>query len=245
MSFTFSVEDLYFWAPGIETADDRESWAAGRREIERSTVSPPLEHMSKVSKRRLSQLSKMVLEAGHHLLADREVGHILLCSAYGEICRQYKITRGLLDDGEIRPADFSLSVFNTPLSLLSIEEKAKGSVNVLLAGEKTAAAGLQSMTAHGVCCPEERQLILFADELLPEEYETLAVTPSVPYAFGFIINPDNTKNTSDRIEFSLEKTEGSAGETMPLDLLRWLMKRESLPLKIPAGTSQEIILQRI
>ena len=244
MSFTFSVEDLSFWAPGIETTDDRESWAAGRKKIERSTVSPPLEHMSKVSKRRLSQLSRMVLEAGHHLLADREVGHILLCSAYGEICRQYKITRGLLENGEIRPADFSLSVFNTPLSLLSIEEKAKGSVNVLLAGEKTLAAGLQSMTSHGVCCPDERQLILFADELLPEEYETLAESPSVPYAFGFIINPDNRGESSDPIEFSLKKAEASGEVTMPLDLLRWLLKRETRPLRIPAGTSQEIILQR-
>jgi hypothetical protein len=90
---SFTIAGLYAWAPGVEDMDKWRSWAEGRLSIEDSREVPQLDHMSKVSKRRLSQLSKMVLHVGHELLKTQPVDHMILCSNYGEICQQYKITQ--------------------------------------------------------------------------------------------------------------------------------------------------------
>ncbi|MDC7219026.1 MAG: beta-ketoacyl synthase chain length factor [Spirochaetales bacterium] len=236
------LEDHCAWAPSLETEEQWEQWASGSCEIECSTVVPPLEHMSKISKRRLSQLTKMVLQTGHDLIVKNRPDHVIFCSNYGEIRQQYKITRGLLDSGEIRPANFSHSVFNTPLSLLTIEEKVRESVNVLLAGDRCLSMGLQAALAHGACHPKDRQLLIFADELLPEDYSGLLGKTPPPYAFALMLGPEGTgKAVLDMKEGALERGDRS---THPLDFYSWLIKNEEERFTVEAKGSIPYVLNR-
>jgi hypothetical protein len=238
------LEEHCAWAPGVETVEEWEQWAAGKGEIEASTAVPSLDHMSKISKRRLSQLTKMVLQVGHELILKHRPDHVIFCSNYGEIRKQYKITQGLLEDGEIRPANFSHSVFNTPLSLLTIEEKVKESVNVLLAGDRGLSMGLQAAVAQGVYAPGERQLVIFSDELLPEDYSGLLGKTPLPYAFALLFGPENSLGVNVTLNLDEKGSNESGSSTSPLDFYRWLILNKKTPLLIEAGRSVDYQLYR-
>ncbi|MDC7127296.1 MAG: beta-ketoacyl synthase chain length factor [Spirochaetales bacterium] len=239
--FKFLLLQWDAWAPGVEDKDSWTKWANDEIEIEQSLATPPLEHMAKIKKRRLSQLTKMVLEVGHKLLENNDVDHIILCSRYGEIRMQYKITKGLLDDGEVKPSNFSLSVFNTPLSLLSIEEGKHGSVNILFAGDRIVSMGMQSMYAHAFCNPEDKILMIFADELLPEHYAPLTQAESSPGAFGFVVTPQVEELSVPQFDFSQNTNSSISDDVLPLDLLKWIINNENSTGSKCLKTSQIVL----
>ncbi len=214
--------DRAAWAPGLETPDAVAAWARGEAEIKKTTDAPRLEFLPPLARRRLSQLSRMVLEVGHRLAGDGRPRPCVFATRYGEINRQYAITGGLLDAGEVGPAVFSLSVFNTPVYLLSIAEHNTGAGSALCAGPHGLAAAF--LDALGFLRPGSRDescLMLFADEALPPDYLSLFDAPIEPYAFGLALS---SRPRPSAVPLSLVMTEadGEAEPVHPLALLRWL-----------------------
>ena len=84
---------------------------------------PKLNFVPMLFRRRLSDITKMVVQTVHDVSEGLSHTHVTFASEFGEIQRQYKISEGILSSGEVSPAQFSLSVFNIPASASSIVEQ--------------------------------------------------------------------------------------------------------------------------
>jgi len=210
------------WAPGLESCEEWVVWAKGDGPAIDREGSPSLDHLPSVAKRRLSQLSRMVLEVGHRVLEEAGPIPIIFCSRFGEIGQQQKITKKMIETGEVLPAAFSFSVFNTPVSLLSIHEQIRNAASVNLSEKYCLINGLVSLisklqTDDGPC------LIIFADESLPSEYETLTDGETRPFAMALIAESSESPEKGG-LEYRLLSSppEGCTADH-PLDFLRWFL----------------------
>ena len=122
------MAELYFskpecWAPGLEDNDSLwQQWSAGKIQIQNSCDVPKLEFTTPVFRRRLSQISKMTIQVVHALTEKIECKNLkqVFVSTRGEINRELQINSQLINDKEILPAAFSLSVFNAPVALATL-----------------------------------------------------------------------------------------------------------------------------
>ncbi len=77
---------------------------------------PDVKFVPMLTRRRLSQLSKMVVYVNAAISKDQSPCKVTFASQYGEISQQLKISQALLDTGNVSPAHFSLSVFNASIA---------------------------------------------------------------------------------------------------------------------------------
>lgn len=214
------------WAPGLESPADWEEWAAGRRAIERSEALPDLPFLPSLFKRRLGQLDRMTLLAGHEALAGSAPRRVVLATRRGEIGQQYRIGSALAESGEVSPSAFSLSVFNAPVSLLSIAERNAGAACAVHAGEASFAAGLCCCIGMLAADPEP-VLLVAADEPIPEAYEAIEEDRDPGYALALLLGPAGRGGTP----LFAEAAEGAGydretsrpPEPEALAFLRWIL----------------------
>ena len=218
------------WAPGLHSKQDWLAWASGTMQLNATDEVPELKHLAPVSRRRLSQLSKMVLEVGHQLLDGEKELFTIFCSHHGEIRQQHAITSGVIQSGEVSPSSFSFSVFNTPVSLLSIHERIHEPAMVLLAGKNGLITGLIALLSQLNSQPDQDVLILFADERLPEDYQSLYADNNDPYAFGCVIGrAGQDEGLRVTYSFSSDITNANTQGIHPLEFLKWLISNTLNP----------------
>lgn len=179
------------WAPGLEPDANWNSWFESVTNLENPGAVPPLAHVDSMFKRRLSQLTKMTIQAGHDALAGQPPMKITFSSVYGEIRQQFKITERMISDGEVSPAHFSLSVFNTPVAALSITEKNDAGYAACYPGPDAFAEGLRDAASGIIAGLEDRRLFICADEQIPELYTEISDMPSVPHAVALVLSRSN------------------------------------------------------
>ncbi|MCL2765168.1 MAG: beta-ketoacyl synthase chain length factor [Treponema sp.] len=211
------------WAPGLENANEWEEWALGKREINICSESPALSFTEPMFRRRLSQISKMTIQVVHDLLPVAEETKMLFLSFRGELTHQYKINKTFIEDNDIMPAGFSLSVFNAPAALASMAFSLKGGYTAIYPGGNSFGAGLSLAEAAFLSrgetrgCGESEELIfVYADEVIPHEYKDIFPGTHLPLAFGFVLacKPDSLS-----IPFSALKE----GINNPVDFLKRLI----------------------
>lgn len=156
------------WSPGLQTPADWNEWALGGRDLVSSGDVPPLEHVDSMFKRRFSQLTRMTIQVGHEALEGRSPMRIAFASVYGEIGQQFKITSRLIEENEVSPANFSLSVFNTPVAALTISEKNTEGYVACYPGTGAFRLGFLESAAAVLSGSERERLFIVADEKLPE-----------------------------------------------------------------------------
>lgn len=152
---------------------------------------PKLEFVPMLFRRRLSALTKMVVKTVHAVSEGLPPSPITFASEFGEICRQYKISGGILDSGEVSPANFSLSVFNTPASAASIVERDMTGYRAVFSGKKSFENGLKEAAAAIVSGRASERIFVFADERLPKEYSSIAVYPNPVCALAIRLSNDS------------------------------------------------------
>jgi hypothetical protein len=194
------------WAPGIENAAEWAEWAEGKREMRCSSESPKIEFTDSMFRRRLSQISKMTIQVVHDLLPVKEETKMLFLSFRGELSRQFKVNKMQIVDGEFLPAGFSYSVFNAPIALASMALGLKGGYTAIYPTNNSISAGLlaaaamlnteqseSSAEAVSRGSPPDELILVYADEVIQEEYSNLVSEPFPPFAFGVILsrNPDS------------------------------------------------------
>ena len=231
-SHTVFLKGWSAWAPGLETIETQREWAAGRAAIRQAADAPPLSFLPMLFRRRLSQLSKMVLQVGHALAGDGGNPSLVFASRFGEVNKQFQITDALIASGEVSPGVFSLSVFNAPVFLLSIAEHIHAAGNALYTRDRGAVVAM--MEALGILLrPESRDcLVLFGEEYLPAPYRTLVVDVPEPYAFGMLISRESAAGCI-TLEIELTDQSGPDQPEHPLTLLRWLLSGKTAPLFLP------------
>jgi hypothetical protein len=187
-------EELYIkrfsaWAPGIENAGQWNEWAQGRRGFDSPSQSPEIAFTDPMFRRRLSQITKMTIQVVHKLLPLDEDTKLFFLSFRGEISKQFKINKMVIEDKEALPAAFSNSVFNAPIALASMAFGLKGGYTAVYPGGDSFSTGLSCAVSQLLDTAKKEIVFVYADEEAPLEYEKVkkAGKPS-PFAFAFVLS---------------------------------------------------------
>ena len=189
------VSKPVMWAPGVEDNSEKwEKWLKGVEMIEKSTSAPKLEYTDPLFRRRLSQISKMTVHVVHELFEkdgfDKDT-KLVFVSFRGEITRGFLINQGIINENMILPAGFSLSVFNTPVALATIALGLTGGYSAVYPSKNDFSSALKNAFAPVLCGDEEKIVLVYADELVPECYGV----DSIPLAFAAVLSAEKTENS--------------------------------------------------
>jgi hypothetical protein len=169
----------------MDGAESWREWAAGKRELLQSPNAPALEFASPLFRRRLSQISKMTIQALHDIMPVGERTKVVFVSLRGEIGQQFTINRMLALEGDVSPAAFSQSVFNTPVALAAIALELRAGYTAVYPGNGRFDTGLFAAAAPLLCGSAEKTALVYADEQCPPEYG--CSLPEEPLAFAALL----------------------------------------------------------
>ena len=177
---------------------------------------PKLEYVEPLFKRRLSQISKMTIHALHEVLDCGGDSKLVFISFRGEIGRQLKINRGLVEDGDVMPASFSISVFNTPPAVATIALGMKAGYTAIYPAGGSFSDGLSAALAPLLSGKEKKIILAYGDEKVPEEYESIESAGELifkgPLAFACVISSEVDEKTADGISIRLDNSDFSGPE---------------------------------
>lgn len=164
--------------------------------------SPKLPYVDPLFKRRLSQISKMTIEVVHNVIDGDESlkdAKLVFASFRGEIARQLKINKGIVEDAEVMPAQFSISVFNTPPAVATIALGMKAGYTAVYPAGRDFSAALSSAAAAVISGREKRVVFVYADERVPAEYEgtSSAALSEKPMAMACVLSSERTEGASE------------------------------------------------
>jgi hypothetical protein len=128
----------------------------------------------------------MTVQVVHDILPLDENIKMFFISFRGEVSKQLKINKMVLEEGAIMPAVFSLSVFNAPVALASIAFGLKGGYSALY--PDSFASGLTAVKAALLGGSDERIVFVYADEEVPQEYKNIIADNVPPFAFAVILS---------------------------------------------------------
>lgn len=174
---------------------------------------PKLEYVDSLFRRRLSQISRMPIEAVHGLISDTDEeekksilsSKLVFTSFRGEIARQLKINKGLVEDGDVMPAPFSLSVFNTPPAAATIALGLKAGYTAIYPSEDNFYSALLAASSSVLSGNEKQVIFAYADEKIPEEYKDCKnYMEESPLAFACLISGEKGEGSLE-INLSDEK----------------------------------------
>jgi hypothetical protein len=200
------------WAPGLNGPADWDEWARGKKEIEESGESPALDFAESpwlklglkefaLFKRRQSQISRMTIHVLHALMPVDEKVKMVFVSFRGEITQQFKINKMLIGEGDLSPAAFSQSVFNTPPALAAIALGLRQGYSALYPGNGRFDTGFMAAVAPLFSGKADEVIFVYADELCPPEYSGLCPQPNKPLAFAVLIST-NLPSATDGISIA-------------------------------------------
>lgn len=141
---------------------------------EGSVRGPGLPYVSSLFRRRLSQISRITIQVIHDVLPYAQGSPIVFISTNGESSRQMQINRMLVQDGEILPAPFSLSVFNTPPAVASIALNITAGYSAIYPEKNLFEEGFVYGASIIFSGDADSVILVFADERLPSEYAVIA-----------------------------------------------------------------------
>jgi hypothetical protein len=167
---TLYIPRFAFWKPPEETPQ----------------ASPDLSWTDPVFRRRLSQLTKMTIHVIHCLMPGIEDLKTVFVSFMGEISQQYKINKMQIQDGEISPAAFSISVFNTAPAKASIAMGLEAGYTAIY--PKTFYSGFAAAAAPILAQDLNDILFVYADEYCPCEYAGVSDSAPPPLAFSAVLS---------------------------------------------------------
>jgi hypothetical protein len=128
----------------------------------------------------------MTVEVLHQLaLFSVPLGDLKLnfVSLYGETASQFKINKGLVADKEIKPAAFSLSVFNTAPAQATIALGLKGGYTALY--PRSFREGFLASSAALLAGDRDQSVFVYGDEAVPSEYAGLVDKAAAPAPLAF------------------------------------------------------------
>lgn len=140
-------------------------------------------------RRRCSELTKLCFSASRHCIQTCEQVPVISVSKYGEIQRQYVISKKLIETKEVSPTAFSFSVFNTAIALLGISLKNHASALALCTMYNQLEAGFVHALSFLENHPEEEKLLLLiGEERLPEPYQRISSEKNIPFIAAFLLS---------------------------------------------------------
>lgn len=168
------ISNIHTWKPSPENPKEK----------------PKLEFADPLFKRRLSQITRMTIQVVHDLLEEvpeaAEYKQVFI-SFRGEIEREFTINRGIIQDSEILPAGFSLSVFNTPVAAATLCLGLKAGYSVIYPSKEKFRDGFMGAASAVLSGAEEKIILVYSDEYIPDEYAGLQ-EKNKPFAFAAVLS---------------------------------------------------------
>jgi hypothetical protein len=168
----------------------RAVWTPSLRESE-----PDIGFTDPRFRRRLSLISRMTIRVLYDIMPLKDVAGLYFVSFRGEVNRQFSINKTLIEEGDLLPAAFSLSVFNTPpalacmaLGLTAPYSAAYPPENGFRYAVMGAAAALDAAARKGK--PAYLALV-YADEEPVPEYRDLMEGAAPALAFAALLSAEN------------------------------------------------------
>ena len=189
------------WAPGLNSHQDWSLFLNGSLPlIENET--PDVSFLPAMFRRKLSPLTRMVFCTFNKLKDKEKFKNIplIFASRHGELDLSISLINSGLDSMTCSPAKFSISVHNSPVGLLSIQDKNTGPSTAISSGKRTLEMGL--IEAISTMDTFNNALLIYADLPLSEEYEEYVDEKAFPVC---IVMHLKKQLTSTDISFSGQK----------------------------------------
>jgi hypothetical protein len=122
-------------------------------------------------RRRISRLGQRTLRTAWEL-SGKEPARLIFSSRHGEFGRTLSIMDSLIQETEVSPADFTLSVHHALAGLLSIATANTEGHTAVSAGAESLFYALLEGAAYRSEMPEAPVLVAHYDEPLPAPYDT-------------------------------------------------------------------------
>lgn len=167
------------------------------------SAAPKLEWTEPIFRRRLSQLTKMTVQVVHDLFSDGTDGNALdkntklvFLSFRGELEREFKVNKTLIEEESILPAAFSLSVFNAAIAQATIALGLKGGYTCVFPSGADFSSGVLSAAAPVLAQGGDTKIVfVYADENVPDYYKEFLQGPNDPLAFAALLSSQKTDNS--------------------------------------------------
>jgi len=163
------------------------------------SAAPKLEWTEPIFRRRLSQLTKMTVQVVHDLFSDGTLEKntkLVFLSFRGELEREFKVNKTLIEEESILPAAFSLSVFNAAIAQATIALGLKGGYTCVFPSGADFASGVLSAAAPVLAQGGDAKIVLvYADENVPDYYKNFLQGPNEPLAFAALLSSQKTDNS--------------------------------------------------
>ena len=168
------------------------------------SAAPKLEWTEPIFRRRLSQLTKMTVQVARDIFESGDVSKetkIVFVSFRGELEREFKVNKTLIEEDSILPAAFSLSVFNAAAAQATIALGLNGGYNCVFPSQGNFKDGFLAAAASVLSGMEENVVFIYADENVPDYYKEFLDGPNQPLAFAALLSSQKIDNS---VECSLE-----------------------------------------
>jgi hypothetical protein len=157
------------------------AWDSARAESETPSAVP----LS--LRRRVSPVGQKALRAAWSF-PEIATARLILASRHGEFGRTLSILDDLGKAQPVSPADFTLSVHNALVGLLSIAAANRRGHTAIAAGAETFGFGLIEAAACLAESPDEPVVLIYFDEPLPGPYAEFNETDAQPMALARIMH---------------------------------------------------------
>lgn len=234
---TITIKAWSAWAPGLDSPEDWQQWAAGRKAIGGDNL-PDVKAIPAMLRRRLSSLGKVAVATAMPVL-EHSAGNTpaVLVSRHGDLNRTVTLLTDLARQEELSPTHFSLSVHNAIGGLLSITRNDPSSITALACGfddVSTALLEAQAILTERGCA---QVLCLIYDEPIPEVYrQQTLILPTHPYAVAVLLGPEPRPTNGVTVTLNPGPAAATAGgegeEPQALTFVRWLLS-DTAQLNLP------------
>lgn len=182
----FSIQAWSAFAPGLETNQEWQAWAAAPA-CPQGEATPALAEMPPMQRRRLEPLGRLALQVAWRCQPEPEPEvPLVFASRHGDIRRTFEMLEGLAAGEPLSPTHFGLSTHNAIGAQYSIARGLRGNYTAVSAGTSTVEAGVAD--ALGLLAEGAPAVLLVAyDGPTPAAYEAYQDEPRCPWAWAWRI----------------------------------------------------------
>lgn len=185
-------------------------------------------------RRRVSSLGRHALSLAWEL-PEAANARLILSSRHGEFGRTLSLLEAASSQSELSPADFTLSVHNALIGLLSIAHGNRHGHTAIAAGPESFCFGLLDAIACLKENPREPVVLIHFDEPLPASFAAFNELNEQPIALALTLG--TTGEQEFQIDFEVAQNEGKDSASHAQDFLNFLMSHSTEAVSI--GTDRQ------
>lgn len=186
-SIQFNIQRLYALSPGLENPESWTVWQKDQCQWPQEAAAPVASAIPAMMRRRMSPLSKIVVQVAATLSADEDIAYSVFSSRHGELQRTLQLLQEILAGEPASPTAFSQSVHNTAAGLFTIATKKPIPATSLAGGADGFHYALLEAFIYLNQHPDKKVLVVDFDAPLPDVYAQFEPYTTAPYAIGMVL----------------------------------------------------------